>query len=372
MVEENYKEMVESFKDKLIQPILDEWTKYYDATGKMSEQYIAIENRNLHRQYERMVEILGNKAAAWEWYVSQVNLQHAKELESHDSLADGIVAGWIRMEEAAEPLSKRISEIWQSGISDMESAWKDTFFDTINGEWDNYLDHVTNILTALRDMLNNMLYEMVKDWLKQTAVFKKISGMFGDKEDRAKKIMAETAATTKQNVVLGTQIGIVNTLTSSYWALAMAMAACNMGSGSKMIGGVDTGGIYGWGGLEQGFQHGGKIEELILGIGQRTGKRYSFGEHGVKEYVIPEKKADIMFQHGTKNDLILGRRHENTPQDIRKLSQLSPSIQVNAPQQSNQIEISVPVSVEGNNKLAGKIRSEVEALIKDIMQEEMR
>jgi len=373
MVEQNYKEMVEKLKDKLIQPMLDQWQKYYDATGKMSDMHVAMENRNLTRQYEHMAKVLRDQEAAYEWLIEKANEAAVKRLEAEETLTAGMQAAWYRLYEEQETLSKMISDIWVKGAHNVEEAWKETFFDTINGEWDNFEEHAVNILTSIRDTLNEMLYAMIKDWAKAKFGdwFKKLIGF--DREKAAQDTLKQTTAIAAQNTVLGTQVGIVGTLTASYWALSMAMAACGMGGGSSMVRGVDTGGVHGWGGLEQGFQHGGKIDELIYGVGQRTGKTYSFGEHGTKEYVIPEKKfADISFQYGTKlEERLSGRKSENTSTDIAKLSQLAPNIN-NTLQQTNTIEINVPVSVEGNNKLAGKIRSEVESLIKDIMREEMR
>lgn len=338
-VKAQYDEMIKNFIKDLIAPMLGEWQKYYDATKKMSEQHTAINRIQLSFQYEHMKDVLKNEEAAYEWLIEKANEAAVKRLESEETLTAGMQAAWYRLYEESETLSKMISDAWVQGAHDVEAAWKETFFDAINVEWDNFEQHAIDVLTAIRDTLNEILYSMFKDWAKAKFgdTFNKIIGFDRDKE--AQKTLRQTAALEAQNIVLGKQAGMIAVLTAEYWALAMAMAACGMGGGGAGVeGGSGLGSLTAFQSQGAAFQYGGLIDELILGIGQRTGKRYSFGEHGTKELVIPENQI--------------------------KSVQSSP--------QTQSITISVPVSVESNTQLGEKIRTEVESLIYDIMQEEMR
>ena len=370
-----FRKMARDMVFKWEAPKLADWEKVYSKTGAMTNEFYDMRKKRINADYEDMAARLGESAELQEAYMRTLMELNIQKLESSDTVHDGIAAGFLRMYEQVEPLSKQIADDWIAGMGAMEQASKSLFFDVMEGNWENLESAAINVLDSIRDMFNEIVWDMIKSWTtsKLTEIIgKKLMDKIGGK-DKTKEIAAQTAAITAQTAVLGVQSGVVAALTAEYWLLAMAMAACGMGGGglgNNLEGGTGLGNLTSAQNAGSAFQHGGTIDELILGVGQKTGKRYSFGEHGTEEYVIPkDKMSDIKFQHGTRDDLILGAKYENTPKDMAKLSQIPPTINNT---QSNTIEINIPVSVEGNNRLAGRIRTDVEDLVKEIMQEELR
>jgi len=340
-VKAQYDEMIKNLTKDLIAPMLGEWQKYYDATKKMSEKHTAINQINLSFQYEHMKNVLGDQEAAYEWLVEKANEAAIKRLEAEETTQSGIKAAWYRLYEEAETLSKEISDIWVQGAHDVETAWKETFFDAINFEWGNFEQHAIDVLTAIRDTLNEIVYAMFKDWAKVKLgdTFGKMIGFDRDKE--AQKTLKQTAALEAQNIVLGKQAGMIATLTAEYWALAMAMAACGMGGGGT-----------------------GQSDMSIAGEWNTVSSWHKGGRVGID--FAPQRTVPMsIFTNAPR--LHNGLRRDEFPAILQQGETVYPK---NAPQ--NSITINVPVSVEGNNQLAGKIRTEVESLVYDIMQEEIR
>ena len=243
-----------------------------------------------------------------------------------------------------------------------------------------------------------MVLDMVKSWAQ--AQFKEVVGekladkiLGGKKKDPAKEKTAEAAATVKLATAESARALAIGEVTAALWLQYAAQVAVNtVTSGLSLGGGMNTGApshIGAGGTTAFGMAAGGTIEEEIIGWGQKSGKKYSLGEAG-KEFVVPEKKmGEILAKYGdiTRADKIKieeqmsGRKFEdpmanqnNTRIDNAKLASLAPQTinQTSIKNAPDTISISVPVTVEGNAQLAGKMRSGVEQLIKDIMREEMR
>jgi len=166
LAEEQYKEMVAALWDKLLNPMQDAWQKYYEATGKMSEQHLGIETRNLMRRYEYMKRVLDDELAARKWLEEEkINLR-IKNLESQETEIDGIRAAWLRLTKDILPLSKIVSDSWVEMANNIGDTFKEVFSDTIKGELKSFEDYMKKILTNIRDAFIDVCYDMLKNWIK--------------------------------------------------------------------------------------------------------------------------------------------------------------------------------------------------------------
>jgi len=251
------------------------------------------------------------------------------------------------MIEDTETLAETISDVWQDGFAEMDDALREGFFDLVKGEWDDLGDHAMNVLYAIQDTLNATVYEMIKNWTKS-----KIKDIFGNmlggstEEDIVKKVSNEAKERTKLTAVLSGQTAAVKILNAAYQELLITLTAL------QAVGG---GGSYGWGATGYVSFHRGGVAGIDSAPTRQMPTGLLLGAPRLHTGLMSDEYPAIL----RKNESVL------TPGQMKALGGQTA-------QTTNTLSINVPVNVDANTKLASRLRTEVEELIKNVMDEEMR
>lgn len=225
--------------------ILEKRTETFEATSIMSDDLYRQQREELRRYRDTTIAATGEAGTAWDLYYRQVRELQVDHWESQITSIDGIRAAHERLLLEAEPLAKRMSDIWTRFAKNMNTVLKTEFFDLMSGEFKRLEDVAVSVLKVIQRALIDTMYTQL---------------MFGSSGSGG----------------------------ASGWLSMAVSAAISAYGGSGSAGG--TGGGQTLGNAPPNTMrahHGGVISEHIKGVGQMTGRAYEFGEGGVPEIISP-------------------------------------------------------------------------------------
>jgi hypothetical protein len=238
------------------------YQEMYDEIGVMENSYYEHSAAKINQWYEIQKKIVGNTTALHETYNAKLMKNEAERLrhsrETSDETWAGIRAGQLELELETKSHADVVADVYKDLANDMDHSFKTLFFDVMEMRFDSFKDVAIGALEAIRDAANEILYDILKNSIKQS-----ISGTgIGD--------------------LLGIGVNSIGSLFGSGTATSGATGATSVAQSQAL-----TGGQSGVGGLR--FDTGGWITEPVVGIGVNSGKDYQIAENGPELVLNPRR-----------------------------------------------------------------------------------
>lgn len=285
------------------------------------------------------------------------------------------------------------AEAIQTLYNDMGEGFRGLVQGVLKGEIRNLEDFFQQLGQKMVEAFDNAISQIITEFVKIKIIKPLLTGIFGEEESLfggmvespySKLIqekttlnaldavaMTQTAALTFE---LGLQVGVVDILTASYYALAMAKAAAGMGGGSGGTdwfsdlmqvsygggGGYEIPGLFNYSG--SGMAKGGWVKGIGGPTADKVPARLSAGEFIVNASAAGKYGDFLEMINSGMTPSFAGAGGNSSGAIYNKISTST----------DNGVTINVPIgSVEGSKKTASELRQGIEKYVEDFIKKHM-
>jgi hypothetical protein len=245
--DEYYAKWVKNLDSRMRQPSIDIYQEMFTETGVMQDEFYEHSKLAIEDWYEIQKEIIGESTALWETYSNKLEKLEADRLRNSPGTRDetwaGFRAGMIELKLESKSHANVVADTFKELANDIDNSFKTLFFDTMEGRFENFQDIAIGAFEAIRDAANEILYDILKNSIKQSAT----SGW------------------------IGAAIGGIGSLFG--------------GSTGATTAGHPSGGVA--------MDTGGWLTEPVVGYGMNTGTRYTLAEKNPELVVNPRRGQTV-------------------------------------------------------------------------------
>jgi hypothetical protein len=260
-----YDQWVKALRSRLQEPSMTTYQEMYDEIGIMEDAYYEHSAAKINQWYEIQKKIVGDTAALHETVNAKLMKNEAERLrhsrETSGETWAGFRAAQLELELEAKTHADVVADVYKDLANDMDRSFKTLFFDVMEMRFDNFTDIAIGALEAIRDAANEILYDILKNSIKQSMTGTGIGDLLGLAVSGASSLFGSSATS------------------GATGATSVAQ--------SQAI----TGGQSGVGGLR--FDTGGWITEPVIGVGVNSGRDYQIAENGPELVINPRRGQTV-------------------------------------------------------------------------------